>query len=233
MTVRRAGSRISGSFRANMARARVIVADDHALILEGLRGMLEPEFEVVAAVGDGRALLRAAQELRPDIIVVDISMPLLNGIEAITQIRELGLRTRVVVLTIHADAETAAQALAAGAAGYVLKSSDPAHLQQAVREVLHGRNYVSPEILANVMPLVRGKSRVASAGGPLSSRQREVLQLVAEGRTSREIADLLHISPNTVEFHKVRIKRALGLKTIAELSQYAMNIGLVSSPQEK
>ena len=212
-------------------RVRLILADDHSIVAEGLKRMLEPEYEVLAIVADGRALLDAARALRPDVVVADISMPLLNGIDAIGQIRRQLPKTRAICLTMHADRTYVAAAFDAGATGYVVKHSASEELREALHAVLNGGIYISP--------LVGGVGQTRKAGGargqvPLASRatprQREVLQLVAEGYTGKRIARMLGLSPKTVEFHKYSLMRNLGLRSTAQLVHYAIQHRLV--PEE-
>ncbi len=211
-----------------MRRPTVLLADDHGIVVEGLRRILEPEFEVVGAVADGRALLTAAEALGPDIVVVDISMPLLNGIEAARQIRKTARKTKIIFLTMHTDVIYATEALEAGGSGYVLKSSAGTELLTAVREVLRGRRYVTPAIAETVTrALTSPAGRRGKGVQDLTRRQREVLQLVAEGRTLKEIATILNVSPRTAEFHKYRVMEELGVRTTAELTQYAIKHGIV------
>ena len=205
---------------------RVLLADDHAIVLEGLRRILQPDFEVVGEACDGRALVAAAAALRPDVIVVDISMPLLNGIEAARQICRSDHRVKIVFLTMHPDVAYAAEALRAGGSAYVLKSSAGSEIREAIREILAGRPYISPSIDAAMVQMQLERA-VRHNEFRLTSRQREVLQLVAEGHTSKDIAAILHLSPRTVEFHKYRIMEELGLRTTAELVQYAVKCRIV------
>jgi DNA-binding NarL/FixJ family response regulator len=211
-------------------RPRVLLADDHTLILEGLRFVLEPECEVVGTVADGRALLEAAERLQPDVIVADISMPLLNGIDAVKHVKKVKRTIKVVFLTMHADAAYAAKAIEAGGSGYVLKNSAPDELLSAIREALSGRNYVTPALSTIMVDSVNAaNSRRELSDDGLTPRQREVLQLVAEGKTLKEIGAILNVSARTVEFHKYRIMEHLGLRTTGELVQYAVRHGLVGS----
>lgn len=213
-----------------MKRPRLLLADDHKIVVEGLRGLLEPEFELVGTVGDGRALVAAAEKLRPDVIVADISMPSLNGIEAARQLRKAGSEAKIVFLTMHPDVTYATRAFEAGASGYVLKHSAPAELVTAIREALKGRTYVTSMIAKDVLESFMHKSRQREdAVRELTPRQREVLQLVAEGRSAKEIGSLLNISPRTVEFHKYRMMEDLGLRTHAELIQFAIKHGIASA----
>lgn len=212
-----------------MSKTRVLLADDHKIVLEGLRGLLEPEFEVVGTVEDGRALMDAAEKLHPDVIVVDISMPLLNGIEAVGQIKKTDPHIKVVFLTMHPDVTYATRAFEAGALGYVLKHSAPSELVTAVREALKGRTYVTPMIAGELLQAYKeGSHQRQHPFRRLTSRQREVLQLLAEGHSAKEIATILYISPRTVEFHKYRIMEELNLKSSAEIVQYAIKHGIVS-----
>ncbi len=212
-----------------MRRPRVLLADDHKIVAEGLRSLLEPEFELVGLVEDGRALVAAAQKLNPDVIVADISMPLLNGIEAARQLKKGTSQAKIVFLTMHPDVMYATRALEAGASAYVLKHAAPSELITAIREALKGRIYLTPMIAKDVLESFSVGSRKARKSDlELTPRQREVLQLVSEGRSAKEIASILHISTRTVEFHKYRLMEALGIRTNAELIQYAIKHGIVS-----
>lgn len=206
-----------------MNRPRILLADDHALVAEGIRKLLEPDFDVVATVEDGHALVRAARELRPDVVLLDISMPLLNGIDAARQLKRMLPQTRLVFLTMHAEADYVAAALEAGASAYLLKSSAPAELVPAIRDALAGRTYITP--------LVGGAEGRAAPrfGRQLSPRQRQVLQLVAEGYSSKEIAGMLGISSKTVDFHRSAITQRLGIRSTAELTRYALDKGLTGA----
>lgn len=206
-----------------MKRPRIIAADDHRIVVEGLRGLLEPEFELVAVVGDGRELIEAHDRLHPDLIVADVGMPHLNGIHAMRKLREAGSKVRFVFLTMHPDPEYAAEALESGASGYVLKHSAPEELVTAVREALAGRTYITPRIAGEVLQAMRGGAPAAR----LTSRQAEVLQLLAEGRSAKEVAAALDLSPRTVESHKYAIMETLGVKTSAELIREAVKRGIV------
>jgi RNA polymerase sigma factor (sigma-70 family) len=212
-----------------MKRARVLLADDHKIVTEGLRSLLEPEFELVGVVEDGRAMVAVTKGLNPDVIVADISMPLLNGIEAVRQLKKAGTRAKVILLTMHPDVTYAIRAFEAGASGFVLKHSASSELLTAIREVLKGRTYVTPMIAEELMQTYKGASQRRQKAAPqLTPRQREVLQLVAEGLSAKEIASLLNISARTVEFHKYRMMEDLNLRTIAELIQYAIRAGIAS-----
>ena len=212
-----------------MRRPRVLLGDDHQILLQGLRELLAPEFEVVGTATDGRALLVSAERLRPDVIVFDISMPVLNGIEAARRLKETNPEAKLVCLTMHSDASLLNAALEAGVSAYVLKAAAASELTAAIGRALKGRSYVSRG-LAGITERHPGRLPAASATVPLelTPRQREVLQLVAEGRTLKEIATLLGLSVKTVEFHKCRIMDRLGVRTAAELTQYAVRHRIVS-----
>jgi len=212
-----------------MSRPRIVIADDHRIILEGLKKLLEAEFEVVEAVEDGRELLKAATRHRPDVIVADISMPNMNGLEAVRQIHKERKEIKIVFLTMHADAVYAANALEAGASGYVLKNSAPDELITAIHEALQGRAYVTSQIAGQlVQSYHEGKHRRIISAADLTPRQRDVLQLLADGYAIKDIAASLDISPKNVEYHKYRIMDLLGIKTTAELVRYAVAQGLVT-----
>jgi DNA-binding NarL/FixJ family response regulator len=206
-----------------MKRPRLVMADDHRIVLEGLRKLLETDFEVVGMVEDGRATVNAAQQLAPDVVLLDISMPLLNGIEAAKQIRKLLPKVKVVFLTMHSDAEYLREAFRAGASGYLLKRSAATELVSGITEVLRGRTYISGSIAKELGGSLAGLAmRAKASSGILTDRQREVLQLVAEGRSSKEIAAILNITIKTVEFHKATIRGKLHLHGTAELTKYAI-----------
>jgi DNA-binding NarL/FixJ family response regulator len=210
-----------------MNRPRVLVADDHYVVAEGLRSLLAPHFEVVGIVSDGRELISAARALDPDVVVLDISMPSLNGIEAAHRMRAANSRAKVVFLTMHREAAYAARALEAGASAFVLKHSAASELVAAIREALKGGKYVTPQIAGDLLDsLRRGAPAGVEAPAELTPRQREVLHLVAEGRSAKEIAATLHISRRTAEFHKGRLIKALGVRNTAELIQYALRTGM-------
>ena len=213
-----------------MKRARILLADDHKIVAEGLHGLLEPEFEVVGIVEDGRALVAQAKALGPDVIVADITMPLLNGIEAVLQLKKAEVAAKVVFLTMHQDATYAARAFEIGASGFVLKHSAPSELVTAIREALAGRTYVTPLIAKEVMQAYRdGAARQQEPSRKLTPRQREVLQLFAEGRSAKEVAAILKISPRTAEFHKASIMKLLELGSTADLTKYAVRHGIIAS----
>ena len=206
-------------------RARILLADDHALLLDALRQLLEPAYEVVAAVTDGRALLEAAERLQPDVVIADISMPLLNGLDACEQIMDLLPGAKVIILTMNEDPDVAAEALRRGATGFALKKSASSELFDALDTVLQGRAYLSPAISS--LPA----STFVSMSGPespptLTPRQREVLQLLAEGKSMKEAAGILNVAPRTIAFHKYAIMERHGLGTNAELVRFAVRCGL-------
>lgn len=211
-------------------RHRLLLADDHEVVLEGLQRLLtRPEFEIVGAVHDGRALVEAAETLRPDLIVADISMPLLNGVEAAVQIRKEDKRVKIIFLSMHPEPIYAIQAMRAGASGYIPKHAAGRELLEAIREVLGGGTYITPSLREPVRRALESKRPdTAAAGGALTLRQREVLQLVVEGKSAKEIGSILNVSSKTVEFHKYRIMKTLGIRTVAELAAYAVKEGVVS-----
>ena len=212
-----------------MKKPRVIMADDHSLILAGLRRLVEAECEVVGTVEDGRTLVETAQKLRPDLILLDISMPLLNGLEAARQLNKLVPESKLIFLTMHASPTYATEAFQAGASGYLLKRSAASELSQAIQTVLQGQQYLTPLITKDVLDLVFKPStgkRGKPASMALTSRQREVLQLVAEGRGTKEIATILSVSVKTVEFHRSRIMQQLDIHSTADLTKYAITHGI-------
>ena len=212
-----------------MSKARILLADDHRIVIEGLKKLLEPEYDVVGTVEDGRALIAAVAELQPDVVVADISMPHLNGIEAVRQIKEKSPRIKVVMLTMHHDAQYAVRAFEAGASGFVLKASASNELITAIGEAIRGKTYVTPLIAGDLIQSYReGKANPEIGLRQLSARQREILQLVAEGHSAKEIGRALNISARTVESHKYQIMEALNVKTSAELVQFAIKHGIIS-----
>jgi DNA-binding NarL/FixJ family response regulator len=209
-------------------RPRVLLCDDHRLVAEALKSLLAPEFDLVGVAEDGHALLEAAGALRPDVIVADVTMPHLNGIEALVQLRLGGDHVPVVFLTMHRDVTFARRALEAGASGFVLKHSAPAELVLAISAALEGKTYLTPQLAGEVLESMKqGTERNNDPVVSLTPRQREVLQLLAEGRSAKEIAASLSISARTVEFHKYQLMETLGLHTNAELTHFAIKHGLV------
>jgi DNA-binding NarL/FixJ family response regulator len=212
-----------------MPKIRVLLADDHTLVAEALKSLLKDAFDLVGVVYDGRALLDAAENLRPDVIVTDISMPLLNGLDAVRQIRARRPDTRIIILTMHRDTHLAADAFRAGVSGYLLKISPGEELVKAIREVAQGRSYVTTLLAKDLINLLMDHNAASREdGSPLTPRQREVLQLIAEGRTMKEVAGVLKISPRTAESHKYDIMQALNVQTTAELVQCAVRMKLVA-----
>ena len=215
-----------------MARIRILLADDHTVVRQGLRKLLEerPEWEVIAEVGDGREAVRLAEQHKPDVAILDVAMPLLNGIEATRQITKRLPGTRVLVLSMHADEAYVTQILQAGATGYLLKDSADVDLLKAVSEAAQGRSFFSPAI-ARVMldDYVRqlADKGVTDRYESLSEREREIFQLIAEAKTNKEIAALLSVSPSTVETHRAHIMEKLDLHSAAEIVLYAVRRGVI------
>ncbi len=212
----------------SMKRPRVLLADDHRLLREAFTQLLQSGCEVVGAVADGRALLDAAQDLCPDIVVVDIAMPLLNGLDAARQLKHLMPAVKVIFLTVSEDPDLAAEAFRAGASGYLLKNSAASELVQAIEEAHQGRSYVTPLVTQGLVGSFLHEPGPRKKIGELSLRQREVLQLLAEGHTMKKIACILKITTRTVAFHKYGMMHELGIKTSAELVQFAVKQHLVS-----
>lgn len=211
-----------------MRRARILLADDHALTLEGLRVVLQPHHDIVESVLDGRTLLEAASRLQPELIILDITMPLLNGIDAAVQIKNILPNVKLLFVTMHVNPAYLEAALEAGGTGYVLKSAAGEELLEAVEHVLKGEIYVTPSISSEHLERFKDPAR-AAATLRLSMRERETLQLIAEGKASKEIAHLLSITEKTVAFHRDNIKRKLGLRSTAELTRHAIEQGLISA----
>jgi DNA-binding NarL/FixJ family response regulator len=214
-----------------MTRPRILMADDHSLVLAGLRRLVAEEGDVVGMVEDGRALLEEAQRLLPDIILLDISMPLLNGLDAARQLTKLVPDSKLIFLTMHATPTYVTEAFKAGAAGYLVKQSATSELKQAIQAVLNGQHYMTPSVTKDMMgatlhPLERPVCKRPVTA--LTPRQWEVLQLIAEGKGTRSIASMLHISIKTVEFHRTKIMEELDLHSVAALTRYAISEGLVS-----
>jgi DNA-binding NarL/FixJ family response regulator len=211
-----------------MKRPRILLADDHTLMAEALQHLLETDFDVVGTVSDGRALIKAASEAKPELVVVDIGMPLLNGLDAADQLKALHRDIKVVFLTQNREPRLAVEAFRRKASGYLLKDSAASELVTAIREALKGRSYVSPLIAKGMLNHALNQEPGDSGSRELSAREREVLQLLAEGKSMKEVAAVLDISPRTVEFHKYRVMELLGVKTNAELVQYAIRQGLIA-----
>ncbi len=208
-------------------RRRVLLADDHTLLLEAFEKLLEPDYTVVGAVSDGRALLTAAAELKPDVIVLDIAMPLLNGLDAARQIKKTMPATKLIFLTMNEDPNLASEAFRIGASGYLLKTSAASELSKAINEALCGRSYVTPHITQGMMESFIRRPGDGRDAPQLTPRQREVLQLLAEGRSMKEAAEILNVTPRTVAFHKYRLMDQLHLKTNADLIQFAIREGMI------
>jgi DNA-binding NarL/FixJ family response regulator len=209
-------------------RPRVLIADDHTMVAEALKKLLETDFEIVGIVNNGRALVDIASKLNPDVVLVDVAMPLLNGLDASEQIRNMNHTIRIVFLTMNEDRALTAEAFRRGASGYLLKKSAASELLEAIRTVLRGKHYMSELIAGDIVDLkleFQGTNRLP---GPLTSRQKEVLQLLAEGRSMKEVGALLHLTARTVAFHKYRIMEVLHISNSAELVQYAVRERMVS-----
>lgn len=211
-----------------MRRPRILLADDHRLLREAFTQLLEPGCDVVGTVADGRALLVAAPELQPDIVVLDIAMPLLNGLDAARQLKRLMPQVKIIFLTVSEDADLMAEAFRAGASGYLLKNSAASELFQAIQDVFQGRSFVTPLATQGLVETFLDPCPPGKTTGPLSLRQREVLQLLAEGRTMKEIGKILKITPRTVAFHKYSMMEELGIKSNAELVQFAIKQHVVA-----
>jgi DNA-binding NarL/FixJ family response regulator len=212
-----------------MNKIRILLADDHRIVAEGMKSLLESEFGPVTIVEDGRALVAAAEKLRPDVIVADISMPLLNGIDAARLIRKSQNDIRIVFLTMHTDPSYAAAAFEAGASGYVLKHAAPAELVTAIQYALQDKQYVSPLIAGDLLEFYKSGEQKRFDESKLTPRQREILQLLAEGRPAKEIATILNLSARTVEFHKYRMMAELGIQSSAELVRFAVEHHIVTT----
>ncbi|HJZ76218.1 MAG TPA: response regulator transcription factor [Vicinamibacterales bacterium] len=207
-----------------MNRPRVLLADDHTLVLEAFSGLLADDCDIVGTASNGKDLLTAAGSLAPDVVVVDVTMPVMNGIDAARQLKRDHPEIRIIVLTMSEDRELAVDAFRAGASGYVLKRSAASELMTAISEVMKGRSYVTPLITEGLVGSMLGAAQPSLS---LTDRQREIVQLVAEGHSMREVASILNMAPHTVAFHKYRIMRQLHLKTTAELIQYAIRQRIV------
>lgn len=214
-----------------MSKTRVLLADDHKIVVEGLRSLLQSEFDLVGTAQDGLELVNEAERLQPDVIVTDISMPLLNGIDAVRKLKQSGIESKVIFLTMHPDVVFATRALEAGASGYVLKHSAPDELITAIHQVLKGATFLSAALRNPALEeLLDPSKRHVKTAVSLTARQREVLQLLAEGKSAKEIAAILNISPRTVETHKYKIMDDLGARTTAELVQHAIQHGVIAGP---
>ena len=208
-----------------MTRPRILMADDHLILLEAFKALLEPEYEVVGTVTDGRTLLEEFARLTPDVVLLDVAMPLLNGLDAGRHLKAQRPSVKLIYLTMNPDPDLASEALRLGASGYVLKSSAVQELTQAIDEALRGRSYITPLITRDV---VGSLIRQRTSRQELTSRQREVLQLLAEGKSMKEVAAILDLTPRTVAFHKYKMMEQLRLKTSAELVKFAVQQGMVA-----
>lgn len=210
-------------------KPRVVLADDHAMVLEGFRSLLSPHCDIVGMVEDGRALLDCVSQVQPDVVVLDVSMPLLNGIEATRRLKQMTPCPKIICLTMHADRAYVSEAFKAGVDGYVLKKSVATELLQAIQIVMKEQFFLTPHLTKGLVDSLTHEPRPSPHSKDiLTGRQREVLQLVAEGKTVKEIAVILDISPKTVAFHKGEIMTQLNLHTTAELTKYALEHGLTS-----
>ena len=207
-----------------MRRSTVLIADDHAIVKEGLVGLLKESFDVVGAVGDGQELLEAAKRLQPDVIVTDISMPGLSGLDVLDRLRSERLTSKIIVLTMHNDADLATQAIRAGASGFILKLSAGEELLTAIEQVMQGRVYLTPMMTRDVM----ARMAVPASGPQLTARQRDVLRHILKGQRMKEIAAALDLSPRTIETHKYEMMETLGVHSTTELVRYAIEHRLVA-----
>jgi len=211
-------------------RSRILIADDHNLVAELCRTLLQVDFDVIGIVGDGRSLVRAAGQLKPDVIIVDVAMPILNGLDAGRQVKEILPSVKLVYLTMNADPEVAAEAFARGAAGYLLKTCAASEMVLAVREALRGKRYLSRALSRDAIDCLRWEHKeMVDENERLTERQREVLQLLAEGRVMKEVGGILNMSTRTVAYHKYRIMEVLGAKSNAELVKYAVRSHIVAA----
>jgi len=212
------------------SRVRILIADDHNLVAELCKRLLETEFDVVGVVSDGRALVRAAGELKPDVIVLDIAMPVLNGLDAGRQVKEILPAVKLVYLTMNPDADVAAEAFTRGASGYLLKTCAAGELVLAVRTVLRGKTYLSKSLSRDTIDCLRWQhKKLVNEDERLTDRQIEVLQLLAEGKVMKEVGDILHMTTRTVAYHKYRMMEVLGAKSNAELVKYAVRNHIVAA----
>jgi DNA-binding NarL/FixJ family response regulator len=211
-------------------RSRILIADDHNLVAELCKRLLETEFDVVGVISNGRALVCAAGELRPDVVVLDIAMPILNGLDAGRQLKQLLPAVKLVYLTMNPDVEVAAEAFRRGASGYLLKTCAAADIVLAVRDVLRGKSYISKALSRDTLDFMRRQVKgLVNEGELLTQRQREVLQLLAEGKVMKEVGDILHMTARTVAYHKYRMMAVLGAKNNAELVKYAVRNHMVAA----
>ena len=208
-----------------MRRPTVLIADDHTILAEGLVSLLKDKFDVVATVADGDLLIEAAVRLRPDVIIADINMPTMNGLEALTRLKQRGVDSKFIILTMQSEAEIATRAMRAGASGFLVKHAAGEELVGAIQEVLHGRVYLTPAVTREVLDTLK-RQATAEPTIELTPRQREVLSLIVEGRRMKEIGAILNLSTRTVETHKYEMMRVLGVQSTAELVRYALENGV-------
>jgi DNA-binding NarL/FixJ family response regulator len=209
-------------------RPRVLLGDDHVLILDGIRAALQPQYDVVGQAQDGKALVEQAEKLKPDLVILDIGMPVLNGFESAKQIKQILPETKLIFLSQHLNPAYLKHALKLGASGYVLKSGAIEELQHAIQAALRNKTYITPAFGEDAMADLRNRTgELSGAADDLTDRQREILQLILRGRVNKEIADILHVSVKTVEFHRARLMAKLGVKTVAELTKVALQQGFV------
>jgi len=213
----------------SISRSRILIADDHTLVADLCKKLLEAEFDVVGTVGDGRALLQSAVDLKPDVIVVDVAMPILNGLDAGQQVKQMVPAVKLVYLTMNPDPEVAAEAFRRGASGYLLKTCAADQMVIAVRKVLRGMSYLSPQLSKETVSYLRKQSMLQEEQERLTERQREVLQLLAEGNAMNEVAGVLNLTTRTVAFHKYRIMEVLGARSTAELVRYAVRNHMIAA----
>jgi DNA-binding NarL/FixJ family response regulator len=217
-----------------LRRLRLLLCDDHALILEGLKAVLEQRHDIVGLVYDGRSCVQAAQRLNPDVVIIDIGMPILNGIDAAQEIRKIVPSAKLVFLTMYCNSAYMRKAVEAGGSGYVLKSGTARELLRAIEETANGGSYLSPQLGARVFE----GNAVLSVGAPrvaqqLTPKQRQVLQLIAEGKQNKEMAGILSISIKTIEFHRARLLRRVGVRSVAELIRFAIEEAIIVPPPEE
>jgi len=210
-----------------MKRPRIVLADDHKMVLDALKGVIEPEFEVVGTFGDGLALVEGAPSLNPSVIVLDIQMPTMNGLNAGRRVKQLMPTVRLIYLTMNQDPDMAAEAFRLGASAYLLKNSAATELVQALRQVVRGGSYITPLLTKDMVGSFVQNFKLRKSPSQLTLRQREVLQLLAEGRSMKEAAFILHLSPRTVAFHKYTMMEHLNIRSSAQLIEYAMKTSLV------
>jgi DNA-binding NarL/FixJ family response regulator len=214
----------------SISRSRILIADDHTLVADLCKKLLEAEFDVVGTVGDGRALLQSAVDLKPDVIVVDVAMPILNGLDAGQQVKEMLPAVKLVYLTMNPDPELAAEAFRRGASGYLLKTCAADQMVTAIRKVLRGMSYLSPQLSKETVSYLRNQSKMPiEEQERLTDRQREVLQLLVEGKVMKQVGDILHMTTRTVAFHKYRIMEVLGARSNAELVRYAVRNHMIAA----